>query len=261
MGHERLGLLPKSKKWRAIVSKIALTATSESNARDVVEKTAEAIDGRFRRLHLDPSIQDVFSFLLTLSVAARSDTPQAFLADNGIELQGKPATPLSLAHALSAFVNREGVSLEYSELAKAAADKALAKFYQQETSQLDLFGMKSDPFNIWHKASDGGGFSILAREFFSALTTGYIKYFLDREASAVLPSLQARSKFQINLETHIEKVTSHSFETSKIAQSFAAGWYNKNAIHKLPSRRKTAGFLSVALNKIRDSLGREGGVL
>lgn len=258
MGHERLGLLPKTKKWRMIVTEIGLSAASDSSVKDVVEKTAEAIDNRFRRLHLDPGIQDVFTFLLTITIASRSETPQEKLAKLGIDLQGRPATPLSLAQALSLFLRKEGGSPEYAELAKTAADKALANFYRQEATQPDLFGTKNDPFFIWRKASDGRGFCVLAREFFSELTSSYIKYFLDREASSVLPSLQERNIFQSNLDAHIDDVTSHSFETSKITQSFAAGWYNKHALKELPSRRKTSGFLSIALNKIRDSLDREG---
>lgn len=261
MGHERLPLLPKSEKWRKIVSDVALTATNECTAEEVIKKTAQAIDHRFRLLHLDPGVQDVFSFLLVLTIAARSNTPLISLSKHGVNLQGEQATPLSLAEALSSFIRREGASMEYSELARGAAARALANFYHQESMQLGLFGARDDPFSVWRKASDGGGFSTLARQFFSALTTDYLKYFLGREASAVLPSVEHREAFQSNLEAHIERVTRHSFEVSKIAQSFAAGWYNKNATEKLPSRRKVLGFLSIALNKIRDSLGREAASL
>ena len=222
-----------------------------------MQKTAQAIDSRFRRLHLDPAIQDAFYFLLALTVAARSNKPLANLAKYGVNLHEMPATPISLTKALSYFIRKEGVSLEYSALAKGAAARALAEFYHQENLQLGLFGARDDPFVVWRKASDGTGFCVLARHFFSALTTEYLKYFLDREASAVLPSVDAREDFQSNLEAHIDRVTRYSFETSKIAQSFAAGWYNKNATEELPSRKKAAGFLSIALNKIRDSLRRE----
>jgi hypothetical protein len=258
MGHERLGRLPKTRKWRRIVADIALSSTSDSSAKEVIEKTVEAIDNRFRNIHLDPGIQDVFSFLLSITIVSRSESPYENLASLGIDLHGNPATPLSLAQALSTFLTREGGSTEYTELAKSAANKALANFYRQETIQADLFVSQEEPFTVWRKASDGRGFCVLAREFFSAFTTNYIKYFLDREASSAIPSLQARSLFQNNIEAHIDDVTSHSFETSKITQSFAAGWYNKNATQELPSSRKTSRFLSVALNKIRDSLVREG---
>lgn len=257
MGHERLGLLPKSERWRDIVSDIALTATGECSTEQIVEEIAKAIDSRFRRLHLDPGVQDAFSFLLSISVAGRADSPQDVLRELGIDLHGKAATPLCLTQALSNFMRKEKGSLEFSELARIAAGQALAEFYIEKTRQPDLLGATDDPFGVWNKASDGAGFCVLARQFFSHLTTGYISYFLDREASAALPSVEARETLQGNLETHVDRVTRHSFETSKIAQSFAAGWYNKNATEVLPSREKARGFLGIAFNKIRDSLGRE----
>jgi hypothetical protein len=153
-------------------------------------------------------------------------------------------------------MRKEAASREYLELAKYATAIALAKFYRQEGSQLDLFRSKDDPFTIWRKASDGRGFCLLARQFFSAFTTEYFKYFLDREASAVLPTVEAREAFQSSLEAHVDRVTRHSFEVSKITQSFAAGWYNKKVVKETPSRKTITGFLSIAFNKIRDSLGR-----
>ncbi len=256
MGHERLPSLPKSEKWQEIVSDVAATASNERTTEEVIQKTAKAIDSRFRRLHLDPSIQDAFYFLLILTVAARSNDPNATLSDYGIKLQGKSATPLNLAQSMSSFLRKEPASVEYLELAKSAATIALTKFYRQESSQLDLFKSRDDPFSIWRKASDGRGFCLLARQFFSAFTTEYFKYFLDREASAVLPTVEAREAFQTNLEAHVDRITRHSFEVSKIAQSFAAGWYNKKVIKETPSRKMITGFLGIAFNKIRDSLSR-----
>ncbi|MCX7046302.1 MAG: hypothetical protein NTX50_12550 [Candidatus Sumerlaeota bacterium] len=257
MGHERLGLLPKSDKWRKIVLDIARTATGECSAEELVKETAKAIDARFRYLHLDPGIQGAFSFLLAVSVAGRAESPQEALKESGIDLHGNDATPLRLTQALSSLLRKERGSLEYAELAKAAVGRALSEFYQQETKQPDLLGPSGDSFKIWSKASDGAGFCVLARQFFSHLTAGYISYFLDREASAKLPTIHARETLQGSIEAHVDRITRYSFETSKIAQSFAAGWYNKNATASLPSRGKAKGFLGIAFNKIRDSLGRE----
>lgn len=257
MGHERLGLLPKSERWRDIVSDIALTATGECSTAELVEKTAQAIDARFQNLPYDPNIQRTLSFLVAVTVAARSESPADALADLGIDLGGKTATPLGLTQALTSYLQRDKGSLEYAELARSAAGRALTEFYQKETRQPEFLGGSDDPYSIWRRASNGGGFSELARQFFSHLTTSYLRYFIDREASAALPTVNARESFHSSLEAHVDRVTRHSFETAKIAQSFAAGWYNKNAKESLPSERKTRGFLSIALNKIRDSLGRE----
>lgn len=37
MGHERLGILPKSKRWRNIVADIALSSESDSSAIEINE--------------------------------------------------------------------------------------------------------------------------------------------------------------------------------------------------------------------------------
>jgi len=259
MGHERLGLLPKSDRWRRIVSDIAKASEGQVSTDQIVDATAQAIDARFRKLHLDPGIQDAFSFLVSLSIAGRSDAPTDALRELGIELGGGQATPIRLTQALSVFMQDRGGSLEYAALARAAAGQAMAEFYQQEDRQSDFLRTSQghDPFEIWRKASDSAGFCTLARQFFANLTGNYINYFLDREASAVSPSLEAREAFHASLRAHVDRVARHSFETSKIAQSFAAGWYAKNATHSLPTRAQTRGFLGIAFNKIRDSLGRE----
>jgi hypothetical protein len=93
--------------------------------------------------------------------------------------------------------------------------------------------------------------------FFGKFTERYIKYFLDREASAQLPSIEARDRFAVSLERHIDALARHSFETTKITQSFAAGWYNKHARQSRPDRQAVAAFLSFAMGKLREELLRE----
>jgi hypothetical protein len=93
--------------------------------------------------------------------------------------------------------------------------------------------------------------------FFGKFTERYIKYFLDREASAQLPSIEARERFATSLERHIDALARHSFETTKITQSFAAGWYNKHARQSRPNQQTVVAFLSFAMGKLREELLRE----
>lgn len=260
MGHERVGVLPKSDRWRKIVSDIAHLPESNFSVENIVEKTAQALNDRLRRLHLDEGIQDVFTFLLILSISAKSNEPTKYLSTYGFDLGGKPATPLFLAHILSSYSIHENASQEYFELAKNAAIRTLADYYSQESRQQDIFYPVDDPFIVWRKTSDGSGFCVFARKFFTHLTSSYIRYFLDREASVELPTIEERERFQNNLKIHIERMNHHSFETSKITQSFTAGWYNKYTKEGLPERDNILSFLQVAFNKIRDSLNREDAI-
>lgn len=66
-----------------------------------------------------------------------------------------------------------------------------------------------------------------------------------------------RKQFNKNLEDHVDRISKHAFETSKITQSFAAGWYNKEVKTAFPSDRKIRGFLAFAFKKINSELIRE----
>jgi hypothetical protein len=97
----------------------------------------------------------------------------------------------------------------------------------------------------------------VARIFFAKFTERYLRYFLEREASAELPSLEAREKFSQQLSAHVDAVSQHAFETSKIAQSFAAGWFNNHARNAHPSEREIEGFLGLSFGKLQEELQRE----
>ena len=66
-----------------------------------------------------------------------------------------------------------------------------------------------------------------------------------------------RDVFQKQLKDQIDAVSRHAFETAKIAQSFAAGWYNRHAKDKVPADDEIAGFLAIAFGKLREDLRRE----
>jgi len=94
--------------------------------------------------------------------------------------------------------------------------------------------------------------------FFSKYVERYLNYFLEREASQVLHTVQDRNRFKTEIEAHISDVSQHAFETAEITQSWAAGWFNKNAIEGMPSNTEVNSFLSYAFGKLRAELIREG---
>jgi len=255
MGHERLGLLPKTQKWRKIVAKIESSSGDIGAIPDLVSTTASAIESQFRNLGLDPAVHQSFAFLVALATAAKTEDPHLALMKMGFNLDGD-ATPLNIARLLHEQIQAQG-SPEYAQLARAAAIEAAADYFDQQSRQGELFP-GGTAFDVWRGASDGAGFCELARQFFANLTKGHLEYFLEREASAALPTLGAREEFKRNLNQYIEDISRHSFETAKITQSFAAGWYNKHAGEGLPSNQRIKSFLRIAFNKIRDSLGSEG---
>ena len=70
MGHLRVGVLPKTKKWSAVVSSIgSFTGAEESIIIDIAEKTLDASKKALRELPHDQVVKYCFQFLVALSVS------------------------------------------------------------------------------------------------------------------------------------------------------------------------------------------------
>lgn len=257
MGHERVGILPKTKRWTTVVSGMSSFSASENNVPEIARQTLKNVQNRFEDIERDKGVQAAFQFLVILSVSAKHQSPSEFLSFQGINLS-KNITPLQIAKALTDWVSRQSESNEYASFARSAAIDAISEWYQKNQSfQENLFTGDKDQFEVWRKSADGSGFCELSRLYFSKFTERYLKYFLERAASASMDSIDTRNRFNVELEKHMADISKHAFETSKITQSFAAGWFNKNTKDEVPSARKIQGFLNIAFSKLKGELLRE----
>jgi hypothetical protein len=257
VGHERVGVLPKTKQWREIVASIEGLASSEEEVADIVQKTVGHLRSRFRFLHQDDGVKAAFKFLVLLAISSRSSSPQKSLAEYGVELPPAPNL-LTLSKALHKSIAGQQQSLEYGQMARVAATKAITEWYlRHKSTQQDLFEKSEIFFQAWRKAGSGAGFCELSRLFFARFTEFYLKYFLERHASSALTTLNERHEFSRNLEEYIASISHHAFETARITQSFSAGWFNKNSKEGVPTNQSIETFLAVAFGKIRDELQRE----
>lgn len=253
MGHERTGTLPKSDRWRDVVDHLSDFSGTDSDVSEVASRVADNVKKRLGEMHRDSGVQAAFQFLVHLTVAARSEDPVDDLNRIGIELPPEPS-PLTISAALKRWTNEQvsrGDSMEYLEIATSAASDAITEWYSRHPhAQSDFFSGEVSSLEAWKEAGDGGGFSEVARSYFAKFTERYLKYFLDREASAKIKDLEVRESFQ-------EKLSKHAYEKSKITQSFAAGWYNKYASESSPSREEVRNFLNIAFGKLKGELSRE----
>jgi len=165
---------------------------------------------------------------------------------------------LRLVSELERWIRQQGGSPEYAEIAKRAAADAIAAWTKSKVQQGDLFSADADPEVIWRSASNGAGFCEVSRVFFGKFLERYLKYFLEREASAELPTIRDREEFSRRLTTDLDALSHHAFETAQITQSFAAGWFNKRVGDgRRPTDDEIEGFLSFAFGKLREELRRE----
>jgi len=257
MGHERVGVLPKTQRWIEIIDQMAGLEPGNVNVDDIANRTLRNIISRFNSLCSDTSTIRAFAFLVKFASSCKSDDPLAEAKDLGIGLPSK-STLMSLIKTLRNAIGEYELSNEHGQLTFAAASDALAKWHAaHENRQLSLLKPTVDFIDSWKGIGTGSGFCNLARLYFSSLTERYLKYYLERAASASIPTLRAREEFHDALHNHIDDVSKHAFETARIAQSFSAGWFNKNASEKPPDDKAIKGFLFIAFGKLRDELLRE----
>lgn len=255
MGHERTGILPKSKTWRKVVAKISEVPSDESAISDIASQVIKNVKKKLVNVEQDGGVKAAFQFLLFLSQSGKEKDPNQYFKKLGIPINDLEST-LQIAKSVNIWIEKNKQSNEYATVARGAVIDAIGEWKKQNISnQGSLFSNEAD--KIWEKATNGSGFCELSRLFFSKFTERYLKYFLEREASSSLSNISDRNSFNSNLETHVQEISKHAFETAKITQSFAAGWYNKNAKNDVPSDRKIEGFLHIAFGKMRAELLRE----
>lgn len=254
MGHERVGLLPRRKEWQRIVSDIRQALSGDSFATAfLAAETLNQVRKRYQRLSQDSGVRAAFGFLVALSTSELPETPGSINVD--IDLSNNPS-PLRITGELSQWVDTHRGSQEYAELACRAAADTIAEWSGRNSRQQQLFDDAAHAKNIWGNV-DGREFCDISRTFFSKLTERYLCYFIERSASAEAPSLGARMRFKKALTAHLGDISRHAFETSKITQSFAAGWFNKYATVCKPTEAQLSGFLATAFGKLQEELSRE----
>ena len=84
-----------------------------------------------------------------------------------------------------------------------------------------------------------------------------MKYYIERAAASSIDDYETLQKFNNQLNEQTQAIADHTFEISKLTESFAAGWYNKNVVDSLPSTQQVEGFLGHAFGKLREEFRRE----
>jgi hypothetical protein len=225
MGHIRLGVLPKSRKWQQVVDQLRLGADVAA----VAGLAADAAETSLKNASNDPAFLHAFWLLTQIPLAARGPAFAEDLRRFGLEVPEQPGL-MDVAAAFSAAVDRyarqHGGRTDLGEMAQLAAVESLTATVGPTLPS--LFGPTSaEVQRAFGRFSGGDRFSALAREFFSRLTQRCLDYYLSRELNnhiglhARFRDDRARSEFDGALDQHCR-------EASRIVEAFAGGWYGKN---------------------------------
>src|ERR1700755_2010173 len=112
MGHERIGYLPKSQKWRSIVDEVANFTANGDTISQIANQTTKNVISRYENIATDKGVLAAFKFLILLSKSAGQENPSDFLARQGVHLP-RNFNLLSLSKAIREYINNNTESKEY----------------------------------------------------------------------------------------------------------------------------------------------------
>ncbi len=167
MGHERLGSLPRTRRWRTIVEDISHSQGYYDEVADLARKTLNNVRNRFSNLHNDAGVQAAFAYLVSLATATLPRTTRLSSPEAGLERNPSPAT---IAKNLNDWVRQHATSQEYAEVASRAGADAIADWTRSRSAQALLFDARHPAADIWSKSASAEGFCQVARSFFARFT-------------------------------------------------------------------------------------------
>ena len=253
MGHERIGFIPKRKQWQSIVAQLQNYYGDDKTVAKIASDTLDALKGLYNSLSDDSSIVASIRFITILCHFCNSIDE---LQNAGISV-GNKLTMYSLLQGVDKYISADSDSMETNKLAKDSLMNAIITYQQfHETNQLSFDGFEES--NVWGNIDSGSAFCEMARSFIAEYTNRNLNYYLERVAASEINNYSNLIYFCECLKSQSEAIMIHSTEISKLMQSFAAGWYNKNAIRKIPDDEKISNFLSITFKKIKEEFRREG---
>ena len=255
MGHIRLQSLPRTRKWIQVLDLIGGGAGTP----EVAAATMDASQGGLAKAAKDPGLVHTVWLLTQVPLAARGENFVADLRRLGLEVSDSPGlleVVGAFTGAVDTYLGHRGGRTDLAEMSQMAAAETLTALAAPQTT--NLFGTTSaDVQRAFRSFSTTKQFSTLAKEFFSRLSKKYLTYFLSRELSNYVSgdgrfkSINEHAEFNEALDLHCR-------QAARIIEEFYGGWFSKTHFEEGITPDKAAGFVHVALKKLRAELAKGG---
>ena len=256
MGHIRLGVLPRTRKWEQVVELI----NGNGDAARIAAAAMDAASNGFKEAAEDEGLGRALWLLTQLPLAARDSDYLARLEAIGVSVDGVPGVIElvgAFTDAVDAQMRQAGGRTDLGEMAQMAAAETLAKVLGERSR--GLFG--TTPPDVQRELgalATTKQFGTLAREFFARLTRRYLTFFLSRELSN---HVGGERRFA-GIAEHAEfdaAIDLHCRQASRIVEEFAGSWFSKTNWEQGLTPENVRGFAWVALKKLRAELEKGGG--
>lgn len=256
MGHIRLGRLPKFKKWRQV---IALLGAEQPTLSNIATATLDAADDEFNNFYNDPGLNYCYWLLTQITWHAREDSFSEILASMGLDIR-KEQSALGFVSKAANFATLEikkiGKQTVFTEIAQMTMREVLLKLISERSQS--LFGTTSEDIRLVLKSlSTTNQFGKLSRLFFSGFLNRILQFFISKEISNYVGPDKNFSHIGI-LRDFNEALDTFCYQSAKIVEDFAGGWYSKRNWQGDITQDDAKNFIYIALKKLREELVLEG---
>lgn len=269
MGHTRLGKIPTTRKWKAVVSLVSTGSSTGSSATlgspnlvsqnidAIASQTLDAAQGGLDAAINDLGLRYTFFLLTQIALAARSDNWKQQLADLGLELSDNSTLydlTTELQSSVDDFLFRNKHNSDISEMAQKAAGEAISVLASPKSTS--MFGNGLDQVQIAIKdLSTKKGFSTLGQKFFGLFMSHFLNFYLSRVTATNINSRTVQqvgeiSRFNEALRTHCE-------QSARVVHDFCGEWYSKTEYQKGIDLDNTSGFVAIAVKKLQAELRQQ----
>ncbi len=255
MGHLRLGTLPTTREWTAVVARLKAGA----EIAELAGATALAAENALENAKADPGLGYAVWLLTQLPLAARSDQFANRLVELGFSVEANEsllALTSEFTLALDKHIAGRPGRTDLGEMARQAALETLTAAIGP---RLPTMFTASDDLRLeLSRLATKIQFGTLARDFFARLTNRTLEYYLSRE----LPNHVGPGRSFSNLAEQTEfrsAMYRHCSEVSLIVEDFAGGWFSKGAFNRTLNPETAQAFAAYCLKKLRDELRARGG--
>ena len=251
MGHQRLGILPRSKAWRDVVALIG----GGADVAEVARAVSAAAEQSMIDASEDAAVRHSLWLLARIPLAAKAGPLEKGLRDLGLGVNANP-TLVDLVCAVTLAIDRAsrraGPRTDFGEISQLSASESLYAVVEEEMRDL-LDPPSARLQGALASFSSPRRFAALARDFFARLIRRHVDYYLSRElANHVGPGRRFAS---VREHTDFEKALElHCAEATRIIKEYAGEWLNKHNFEGGIDQAKAGRFVAYASEKVRAEL-------
>jgi hypothetical protein len=260
MGHTRLGRIPKSRKWAAVVAEIdKLEVVTPPGGLEFSESiamiagcTLEAAEAGLSKAVKEQGLRYAFYLLSQLALSAREENwPQA-LQKIGIELSENSSVfdlTVELQSAVDRHISAFSRPTDISEMAQRAAGEAISAL--AASAAVTLFGSGREELQrAIRSLSTKKGFSALGQVFFARFISRFLNFYLSRLTPGKLFQVGDVSSFNRALQEHCE-------QSALVVRDFCGEWFSKTEYLQGIDLDNASRFVAVAVKKLQSELRRQ----